>query len=151
MGGSPLYSVHLGQIFTHLNIPHPNIQPVQQKLELAATDADNRLVAVTPDGTATFVAGAPDEMTLAGSVAPGFGTLPKDTDTLYVAKSGAMVFPVNGTIIEGGKIVAVDTRGFLPNHSTKESRPVIGFYFPSGSWPEYLLQMPMRYLSYLLK
>ncbi|KAJ6183639.1 hypothetical protein N7519_004940 [Penicillium mononematosum] len=50
-----------------------------------ATDADNRLVAVTPDGTATFVAGAPDEMTLAGSVAPAFGTLPGDTDTLYVA------------------------------------------------------------------
>jgi sugar lactone lactonase YvrE len=116
-----------------------------------ATDADNRLVAVTPDGTATFVAGAPDEMTLAGSVAPGFGTLPGDTDTLYVATSGAMVFPVNGTIIEGGKIVAVDTRGFLPNQSTKESRPVIGFNFPSGSWPEYLLQIPMRYLSYLLR
>jgi hypothetical protein len=25
MGGSPLYLGHLGQIFTYLNIPHPNI------------------------------------------------------------------------------------------------------------------------------
>ncbi|CAI7657618.1 unnamed protein product [Penicillium glandicola] len=103
------------------------LRPGDNDIIWGATDADNRLVAVTSDGTATFVAGAPDEMTLAGSVAPGFGTLPGDTDTLYVATSGAMVFPVNGTIIEGGKIVAVDTTGFLPNHSTKESRPVISF------------------------
>jgi hypothetical protein len=32
IGGSPLYSGHSGQIFTYLNIPHPNIQPVQQKV-----------------------------------------------------------------------------------------------------------------------
>ena len=32
VGGSPLYLGHRGQIFTHLNLPHPNIQPVQQKV-----------------------------------------------------------------------------------------------------------------------
>jgi uncharacterized short protein YbdD (DUF466 family) len=32
VGGSPLYSVYSGRIFTHLKIHHPNIQPVQQKL-----------------------------------------------------------------------------------------------------------------------
>ncbi|KAE8389866.1 hypothetical protein BDV23DRAFT_194032 [Aspergillus alliaceus] len=88
-----------------------------------ATDADNRLVAITPDGTATFVAGAPDEMTLAGSVAPGFGTLPGDTNTLYIATSGAMVFPVNGTIVEGGKVVAVDTSGFLAADDETRKQP----------------------------
>ncbi|KOS39299.1 hypothetical protein ACN38_g9862 [Penicillium nordicum] len=35
VGGSPLYSGHSGQKFTHLNIPHPNIQPVQQKVSRA--------------------------------------------------------------------------------------------------------------------
>lgn len=75
----------------------------------AATNADNRLVAVTPDGEATVVAGAPDEMTLAGAVAPAFGRR-GDTDTLYVVTSGALVVPVNGTMTEGGKLVAVDTR-----------------------------------------
>jgi hypothetical protein len=78
----------------------------------AATDADNRLAAISPDGKVTFVAGEPDQMTLAGSVAPAFGTLPGDTKTLYVATSGGMVFPINGTVVEGGKIVAVDTTGW---------------------------------------
>jgi hypothetical protein len=31
VGGSPLYSGHSGQIFTHLNIPHPNIQPYSKR------------------------------------------------------------------------------------------------------------------------
>lgn len=48
----------------------------------AATDADNRLAAISPNGTVTYVAGEPDQMTLAGSVAPAFGTLPGDTKTL---------------------------------------------------------------------
>lgn len=88
-------------------------------------------------------------MTLAGSVAPAFGTLPRDTDTLYVATSGGMVFPINGTIVEGGKIVAVDTKGFLPDDdSKKELRPIVGFHTSSNSWAKYVLQLALSYLCY---
>jgi hypothetical protein len=32
---------------------------------------------------------------------------------LYITTTGALAAPVNGTVIEGGKVVAVDTRGFF--------------------------------------
>ncbi|KAK3299635.1 uncharacterized protein B0H64DRAFT_389184 [Chaetomium fimeti] len=83
----------------------------------AATNADNRVLAIGEDGEYTTVAGAPDEMTMAGAVAPRFGTLPGDEHTLYVSTSGGVVLPVNGTEFEGGKVVAVDTRPFFhPNN-----------------------------------
>lgn len=79
----------------------------------AATNADNRLFAITPDGNVTVIAGAPDELTVAGDIAGAFGRLPGDTNTLYVITSGGMLNPINGTFFEGGKIVAVDTVSFL--------------------------------------
>lgn len=79
----------------------------------AASNANNQLVAITPDGTDTVVLGVPNEMALAGPVATMFGRLENDTNTLYVATGGGMLNPINGTNIEGGKIVAVDTRPFF--------------------------------------
>jgi hypothetical protein len=79
----------------------------------AATNADNRLIAITPDGNISFVEGGPDQLTLAGSVATAFGKLCGDTNTLYVVTSGGIVFPINGTVTEGGKIVAIDTTSFF--------------------------------------
>ncbi|KAK3904370.1 hypothetical protein C8A05DRAFT_13766 [Staphylotrichum tortipilum] len=76
----------------------------------AATNADNRVLAISGEGKVTTVAGAPDEMTAAGVVAPRFGRLAGDEHTLYVASSGGIVLPVNGTEFEGGKVVAIDTR-----------------------------------------
>jgi hypothetical protein len=32
---------------------------------------------------------------------------------LYVVTSGGIVFPINGTVTEGGKIVAIDTTSFF--------------------------------------
>jgi len=70
----------------------------------AGTNADNGLIAVAPSGAVlTTVAGAPDEMTMAGAVTPRFGRLPGDEDNLHVCTSGAIVLPVNGTEFEGGK------------------------------------------------
>ncbi|KAJ5944346.1 hypothetical protein N7516_004514 [Penicillium verrucosum] len=119
-----------------------------------ATNADNRLVAITSDGNATFVAGSPTEMTIAGSVAPGFGTLPGDTETLYVATGGSLLFPVNGTVTEGGKIVAVDTTGFgsgesNPREKAQKAQPCITFSPQTTSWMDYLWQLPLRHLSLL--
>ena len=78
----------------------------------AVTNADNRLVLIKPDGNASFIAGEPNQMTMAGAVAPAFGKLESDTDTLYVVTGGALVFPINGTVTEGGKVLAFDSRAF---------------------------------------
>lgn len=77
-----------------------------------ASDANNQLVAVPPRGDAVSVLGASDEAVLAGPVNVAFGKLPGDTQTLYVVTGGALLNPVNGTFVEGGRIVAIDTRGF---------------------------------------
>lgn len=79
----------------------------------AATNADNRLIAITPDGSTTVVAGEPNQLTLAGAVGGDFGKLDGDTDTLYVITSGAMVVPINGTVTVGGKLVAINTTSFF--------------------------------------
>ncbi|RDW59229.1 hypothetical protein BP5796_12153 [Coleophoma crateriformis] len=78
-----------------------------------AANANSQLVAITSDGDATFVAGVSDQMTLAGPIATAFGKLKGDTNTVYVTTGGGLVSPINGTIIEGGKIVAIDTTGFF--------------------------------------
>ncbi|KAI1415499.1 hypothetical protein F5Y13DRAFT_145173 [Hypoxylon sp. FL1857] len=82
----------------------------------AALNADNRLLAIAPDGTPTYVAGTPDEMILTGPVSPAFGKVKGDTNTVYVVTDGALLNPVNGSIIEGGRIVAIDTTPFFEEY-----------------------------------
>ncbi|KAI6087702.1 hypothetical protein F4821DRAFT_235725 [Hypoxylon rubiginosum] len=77
----------------------------------AATDFDNMLITIRKDGRDTVVLGSPTELTVAGDTAVAFGRTPLDRHILYVTTSGAAAVPVNGTISEPGKIVAVDTRG----------------------------------------
>jgi hypothetical protein len=56
------------------------------------------------------VVGAETQLTVAGATAAVFGTGKDDPYTLYVTTSGALAAPVNGTVIEPAKVVAVDTR-----------------------------------------
>lgn len=66
------------------------------------------------------VLGKKTELTVAGATACAFGQSGwgggGDGDgggkVLYVSTSGALAGPVNGTIVEGGKVVAVDLSGF---------------------------------------
>ncbi len=91
------------------------IGPVGQDIIWAATNPDNYLVAVNPqtNDTAVIVAGAVDQLTLAGSTACQFGRGKTDKRVLYVVTSGGEAAPVNGTLTQGGKIVAVDTSSFV--------------------------------------
>ncbi|KAI0173217.1 hypothetical protein GGR52DRAFT_542300 [Hypoxylon sp. FL1284] len=77
----------------------------------AATDFDNMLIKIGTDGRDTVVLGSPTELTVAGDTSAAFGRNPLDKHILYVTTSGAPAVPVNGTVSEPGKIVAVDTRG----------------------------------------
>ncbi|TPX11629.1 uncharacterized protein E0L32_007608 [Thyridium curvatum] len=76
----------------------------------ATTNTDNRLLAIGPSGQTVTVAGAATEMTVAGDTAVAFGRGMKDKHILYVSTSGAINNPVNGTLVEGGKVVAIDTK-----------------------------------------
>jgi sugar lactone lactonase YvrE len=78
----------------------------------AATNSDNRLLAVRGFNGSVVVAGGTSELTLAGNTAAAFGRGKTDAHILYVVTCGGLRAPVNGTYTEGGKVVAVDTRGF---------------------------------------
>lgn len=77
------------------------------------TNDDNSLVAVTPRSQkAEVVAGAKDQLALAGGTGAAFGRTKKDKHVLYISTAGGLDAPVNGTLVEPGKVVGVDTRGW---------------------------------------
>ncbi|KAH7024153.1 hypothetical protein EDB80DRAFT_808431 [Ilyonectria destructans] len=78
----------------------------------ATTNAANELLVVSPKGKVVVALGSSTELTVAGDTAAAFGRTKGDEKTLYVVTDGALAGPVNGTITEAGKIVAVDTRNF---------------------------------------
>lgn len=62
--------------------------------------------------TTTVVLGSPDQLTIPGPTSAQFGRTQADKDIVYVATNGGLAAPINGTITEGGKVVAVDTKGY---------------------------------------
>ena len=67
----------------------------------------NRLAVVRPDGGVEIIAGAPGSTDLPGPTSAAFGRTAGDDKTIYVVTSGARLSPINGTYVEGGKVVAV--------------------------------------------
>lgn len=156
---APGAKVELVLAFRSIYIDNFVVGPGDEDIIWAATNADNRLIAMTPDGNITVVAGPPDELTIAGDVAGAFGRLPGDTNTLYVVTSGGLLNPLNGTYFEGGKVVAIETTSFVEDSkhvpaSTMRSpfrtqKPVVG----AGSFgytPEFALEMFRVFLGYLI-
>jgi len=78
----------------------------------AATHLDNKLVVIRPNGASTVVLGSPTELVVAGGTSCAFGRTAKDYQTLYVVTDGGIANSGNGAIVEGGKVVAVDTSRF---------------------------------------
>ncbi|KAK3503888.1 hypothetical protein B0T13DRAFT_508646 [Neurospora crassa] len=76
------------------------------------TNSDNTLLAVKEGKKAVLVGGGKTELTFAGDTAAAFGRDHRNRKTLYVTTCGGLRTPVNGTVTEGGKVVAVDTSGF---------------------------------------
>lgn len=76
------------------------------------TNADNKVLAIRPGGAWEVVVGGAGDMTVAGDSAAKFGRGRADRKTLYVTTSGASAVPVNGTITEPAKVVAVDTSSY---------------------------------------
>lgn len=144
--------------FRSIYIDNFVVGPGDEDIIWAATNADNRLIAMTPDGNVTVVAGAPDELTIAGDVAGAFGRLPGDTNTLYVVTSGGLLNPLNGTYFEGGKIVAIETAGFVEESKhvpASTMRIPFRTQQPAGTGsfgytPEFVLDVFRVFLGYLI-
>jgi len=77
------------------------------------THGMNTLAVVKPGGGAVTAAGSIDKLTVAGGTACQFGRTSSDGDILYFVTTGGMSAPVNGTVVEGGKVVAISTTKFV--------------------------------------
>jgi sugar lactone lactonase YvrE len=77
---------------------------------LVAQNVLNTLEKITPGGKqVTVVAGNLNSTQLAGPTAAQFGRTKKYERTLYVTTNGGLAGPINGTFIEGGQVVAIDS------------------------------------------
>ncbi|CAJ2512084.1 Uu.00g077090.m01.CDS01 [Anthostomella pinea] len=74
-----------------------------------ATNPNNTVVAISAEGKQVVVAGSGADLGLAGATALAFGRTAIDADVLYVTTSGGLALPINGTVVEPGKVVAVNT------------------------------------------
>jgi hypothetical protein len=75
----------------------------------AVSNLENTLISVSPGGKrAAVVAGGKGLLTLAGDTAVAFGRSKHDREVLYVCTAGGLGKPVNGSIVEAGKVVGQD-------------------------------------------
>lgn len=72
-----------------------------------AINLSNVLVVVRPNGDTVVIAGNLNSSILPGPTSASFGRTAKDCSTIYVATSGGLFSPINGTFVEGSKVVAV--------------------------------------------
>jgi hypothetical protein len=80
------------------------------------SDLGNTVIAVQPDGSNVVVDGSKNQLSFAGTTACAFGKSARDYEILYVTTNGGLASPVNGTLTEGGSVIAVDTSSFGRYH-----------------------------------
>ncbi|KAI0448277.1 hypothetical protein F5B21DRAFT_498061 [Xylaria acuta] len=79
----------------------------------AATNFNNTVAVAKPGSTGIVVVGESTQLTVAGDTALVLGGRTKsDKNIVYTVTSGAVAGPVNGTVTEPAKIVAIDRTGF---------------------------------------
>lgn len=71
----------------------------------------NTVGVIRAKGGVVTVAGSADQLTVAGGAACQFGRMQEDESVLYVVTTGGLSAPVDGSQVEGGKFVAIETRG----------------------------------------
>jgi sugar lactone lactonase YvrE len=73
-----------------------------------AQNPGNILRKITPDGVSTVLVGNLNSTELAGPSSVRFGRQGEGKSVLYITTCGGLVGPVNGTFVEGGKVVSID-------------------------------------------
>lgn len=85
----------------------------------AVTAGGNTVVKVSPDGsTQTVVAGNLNSTDVAEPSSAAFGRRSCDSNVLYVTTVGGLLYPINGSVVIPGALVAIET----------DSRGVVGLY-----------------------
>ncbi|KAI8634238.1 hypothetical protein F5Y19DRAFT_412549 [Xylariaceae sp. FL1651] len=77
-----------------------------------ATNDGDTVVVAKKNSTEVVVLGSSTELTVAGDTALAFGQTKSDKDIVYVVTGGAQLRPVNGTLTEPAKIIAINRAGF---------------------------------------
>ncbi|GAW15226.1 hypothetical protein ANO14919_046350 [Xylariales sp. No.14919] len=78
-----------------------------------ATNFQNTVVVAETGSSGVVVAGAPTQLTVAGDTALALGRGTKeDKNIVYAVTGGTLNRPVNGTVSEPAKVVAIDRTGF---------------------------------------
>ncbi|KAI1422123.1 hypothetical protein F5Y12DRAFT_717751 [Xylaria sp. FL1777] len=77
-----------------------------------ATNSGNTVVVAKRGSGSIVVAGKSTELTVAGDTALGLGRTEADKNIVYVVTGGTVTSPVNGTVSESAKVVAIDRTGF---------------------------------------
>ncbi|KAK1593822.1 uncharacterized protein LY79DRAFT_551002 [Colletotrichum navitas] len=98
------------QVLAESNIPLDDFIVAPNGDIYATGGSDNVLYVVRAgSGRLTPFFGASDFLALAGPTAARFGRTKLDRHIIYVTTNGGVAGPVNGTITEPGKVVAIDT------------------------------------------
>ncbi len=67
------------------------------------------------------------QLTVAGETAARFGRGREDRDLLYIITIGGLAFPVNGSVVKGGKVVVTDTTKFYTEIIVRCCQPYLRF------------------------
>ncbi|KKP00026.1 hypothetical protein THAR02_07863 [Trichoderma harzianum] len=78
------------------------------------TTSQNTVIRVSLDGRVQQLAGAAGSLAVGGGTAAQFGRGQYQKTTLFVTTSGDRFSPINGTLMEPGKLVAVDLSAVIP-------------------------------------
>lgn len=76
-----------------------------------ATGNGDSIEEVKRDGSAQIIAGAVNTTEIAQPTSAQFGRMVRDRGVLYVTTAGGLAVPIDGDVVVGGQVVAVDTRG----------------------------------------
>ncbi|MCJ1388284.1 hypothetical protein MMC18_001129 [Xylographa bjoerkii] len=73
-----------------------------------ATGNGNAVTRITPDGRAAIIAGNLNSTEIANPTSVQFGRTEQDRRTIYVTTAGGLEGPVNGTVIIGAQLAAIE-------------------------------------------
>ena len=75
------------------------------------TQKGDSVVEVSRNGSTRIIAGVVNTTEIAEPTSAQFGRTREDSDVLYVITVGGLAFPIDGDVVVGGQVVAVDTGG----------------------------------------
>ena len=76
-----------------------------------ATQNGDSIVEVSLNGSTRIIAGVVNTTEIAEPTGAQFGRTQADGHVLYVTTAGGLAFPIDGDVVVGGQVVAVDTEG----------------------------------------